>query len=137
MILFVLLLLLVLTDITCTAATCYKNHLSDLYQQNKSSESKVKSREASNYCKRVLEAAKLAYNNKTKESIISQKPSFRDFWRTSNIVHNKDKSDIPLLNGQDVLSPASEKTVLGTLIFMTRVPLYMFSPLVLISNYII
>ena len=96
MILFVLLLLLVLTDITCTAATCYKNHLSDLYQQNKSSESKVKSREASNYCKRVLEAAKLAYNNKTKESIISQKPSFRDFWRTSNIVHNKDKSGIPL-----------------------------------------
>ena len=36
--------------------------------------------QASNRCKRVLEAAKLAYANKTKESITSQKLGFRDFW---------------------------------------------------------
>ena len=40
-----------------------------LYQQNKSSELNVKSRQASNHCKSVLEAAKLAYANKAKESI--------------------------------------------------------------------
>ena len=33
--------------------------------------SKVKSRQASNSCKRVLEAAKFAYANKTKECITS------------------------------------------------------------------
>ena len=43
------------------------------YQQNKSSESKVKFRQASNCSKWVLEAAKLAYATKTKESIPSQK----------------------------------------------------------------
>ena len=38
-----------------------------MYQQNKSSVSKVKFRQACKPCKRVLEAAKLAYTNKTKE----------------------------------------------------------------------
>ena len=51
-----------------------------LYQQNKSSESKVKFRQASNPCKRVLEAAKLAYATKIKESITSQKLGSRYFW---------------------------------------------------------
>ena len=51
-----------------------------LYQQNKSSESKVKFRQASNRCKRVLEAAKLVYATKTKESITSQKLGSQDFW---------------------------------------------------------
>ena len=44
-----------------------------LYQREKSSDSKVKFRQASNHCKRVLEAAKLAYANKTKVSITYQK----------------------------------------------------------------
>ena len=35
---------------------------------------------ADNRCKKVLEAAKLAYATKTKESITSQKLAFRDFW---------------------------------------------------------
>ena len=43
------------------------NHFFQLYQQNKSSVSKVKFRQACKPCKRVLEAAKLAYTNKTKE----------------------------------------------------------------------
>ena len=49
-------------------------------QKGKTSESKVKFRQASNHCKRVLEAAKLAYGNKTKESITSQKLGSCDFW---------------------------------------------------------
>ena len=57
----------------CAAAIVHRNHFFRLYQQNKSSESKAKFRQASNRCKRVLEAAKLAYATKTKESITSQK----------------------------------------------------------------
>ena len=34
----------------------------------------------SNHCKRVLEAAKLAYANETKESITFKKRGSRDFW---------------------------------------------------------
>ena len=50
------------------AAIIHRNHFSRLYQQNKSSESKVKFRQASNCCKKVLEAFKLVYANKRKES---------------------------------------------------------------------
>ena len=57
----------------CAAAIVHRNHFFRLCQNNKFSEPKVKFRQASNYCKRVLEAAKLEYDNKTKESITSQK----------------------------------------------------------------
>ena len=50
----------------CAAAIVHRNHFFRLYQREKSSDSKVKFRQASNCCKRVLEAAKLAYANKTK-----------------------------------------------------------------------
>ena len=55
------------------AAIIHRNHFFRLYQKDKSSESKVKFRQASNCCKRFLEALKLAYANKTKKSILSQK----------------------------------------------------------------
>ena len=48
----------------CAAAIVHRNHFFRLYQKDKSSESKVKFRQASNCCKRVLEATKLAYANK-------------------------------------------------------------------------
>ena len=57
----------------CAAAIVHRNPFFPLYQENKSSESKVKFRQATNCCKRVVEAAKLAHANKTKESITSQK----------------------------------------------------------------
>ena len=57
----------------CAAAIAHRNHFFRLYQQNKSSESKVKFRQASNRCKTVLEAAKHAYATKTKYSITSQR----------------------------------------------------------------
>ena len=80
-----------------------------MYQQNKSSESKVKFRQAKNHCKRVLEAAKLAYATKTKESISSQKLGSRDFWQIANSVLNKSKSAIPpLFNRPELLSFASD-----------------------------
>ena len=64
----------------CAAATVHRNHFFCLYQREKSSDSKVKFRQASNRYKRVLEAAKLAYANETKESITSQKLGSHDFW---------------------------------------------------------
>ena len=67
------------------AAIVHRNHLRRLYQQDKSSESKVKFRQASNRCKRVLEAVKLAHANKTKEFISSQKLVPGDFWQIVNI----------------------------------------------------
>ena len=98
---------------TCAAAIVHRNHFFRLYQREKSSDSKVKFRRASNHCKRVLEAAKLAYANKTKESITSQKRGSRDFWRIANSVLNKGKSAIPpLFNGPEVLSSASDKAKL-------------------------
>ena len=64
----------------CAAAIVYRYHFFHLYEKDKSSDSKVKFKQGSNRCKRVLEAAKLAYVNKTKESITSQKLGCRDFW---------------------------------------------------------
>ena len=125
----------------CAAVIVHRNHFFCLCQQNKSSESKVKFRQASNHCKRVLEAAKLAYTTTTKESITSQKFGSRDFWRFANSVHNKGKSAIPpLFNGPEVLSCLLHlikqiyllKTFPRTQILMTLVSLYLFSLLELI-----
>ena len=88
----------------------HRNHFFRLYQQNKSSESKLKFRQISTCYKRVLEAAKLLYTTKAKESIISQKLGYRDFWGIANSVVNKGKSAIPpLFSGPEVLSSASDK----------------------------
>ena len=84
-----------------------------MYQKDKSSASKVKFRQASNHCKRVLEAAKVAYANKTKESITSQKLGSCDFWQIANSVLTKGKSATPpLFNDLEVLSSASDKAKL-------------------------
>ena len=97
----------------CAAAIVRGNHFFHLFQKDKSSGSKVKFRQVSNRCKRVLEAPKLAYANKTKESITSQKPGSYDFWRIANSVLNKGKSAIPpLFSGPEVLSSASDKVKL-------------------------
>ena len=80
----------------CAAAKVHRNHFFCLYQQNKS-ESKVKFRQSSNCCKRVLKAAKLAYANKTNEAITSQKHGSHDFLQIANSVLNKGKSAIPPL----------------------------------------
>ena len=68
-----------------------KKSLFCFYQQYKSSESsepKLKSRQASNHCKSVFEAAKLAYYNGTKGSITLHKIGSGDS------VFNKSKSPV-------------------------------------------
>ena len=67
-------------SVACAAAIVHRNDFFLLYQREKSSDSKVKCRQVSNRCKKVLEAAKVAYANKTKESITSQKLGSSDFW---------------------------------------------------------
>ena len=97
----------------CCCHIVHRNHFFCLYQKNKSSESKVKFRQASNHCKRFLEAAKLAYANKTKGSITSEKTGSQDFKVVANSVLNKGKSTVPpQSNGPEVLSSASDKAKL-------------------------
>ena len=97
----------------CAAAIVYRNNFFRLYQQNKPSESKAKFRQAINYCKSVLQAAKLIYSNKTKEFIYSQKLGPQDFWQIASSVLNKGKSAIPpLFNGQELLTSASDIAIL-------------------------
>ena len=64
---------------SAACAAVNRNHFFCLYQKDKCSDSKLKFRQASNHCRGVLEAAKIAYANKTKESITSQKLGFCDF----------------------------------------------------------
>ena len=125
----------------CAAAIVHRNYFFHLYQKDKSSESKVKFRQASNQCKRVLEAAELAwYANKTKESITSQKLGPKDFWSIANsVVLYKGKSVIPPpFNGWRccllhlIKQNCLLKTFLRTRILMTQVSLYLFSLLELI-----
>ena len=90
------------------------NYFFRFYQQNKFSESKVKFRQASNHCKRVLEPAKnCIYANKTKESITSQKLGFQDFNQIANSVLRNGKYAIPLLfHSSEAMSSASDKAKL-------------------------
>ena len=118
----------------CVAEIAQRNHIFRLYQKNNSSESKVKFRQASNCYKRVLETAKFAYANKTKQPITFHKLDSQVFWRIANSVLNKGKPTIPpLFNGPEVLSSALIKqnyllkTFLRTLILITLVSLYLFS----------
>ena len=97
----------------CPAAIVHRNHFFCLYQKDKSSNSKLKFRQASNRCKRVLGAVKLVYANKRKDFITSQKLGSRDFWQIVNSVHNKSKSAIShQFNGLEVLSFAFDKAKL-------------------------
>ena len=72
----------------CAVAIVHGNHFFPLHQKDRSSDSKVKFREARNLCKRVVEAAKLAYANKIKESITSLKLGSHNFWGNANSVLN-------------------------------------------------
>ena len=96
------------------AAIVHKNNFFRLYQQNKSSEPKVKFRQASNHCKRVLEAVKLAYMLiKQKSLSLSRNLTLRTYGKLRTSVLNKDKSAIPpLFNNPEVLSSASDKAKL-------------------------
>ena len=91
----------------CAAVIAHRNHDFCLYQQNKSSTSKVKFRSASNHYKRVLKATKLAFANKTKEYITSQKLGFRDFGKL--LIVFVTKVIPPLFSCPEASSSTSDK----------------------------
>ena len=95
----------------CAAAIVHMNHFY-LCQQNKSSKSKVKFRQATNCC-RVLQPATLAHATKTKDSITIQKRCSQNFWQIASSVFSKGKSPIPpLFIGPELLSSASDEAKL-------------------------
>ena len=96
----------------CTAFIAHSNCFFHLYQQNKSSLSKGRFSQASNSCKRVIEAARFAYINKTKRSITSQKYGSLDFWRLADDFLTEKSAKPPLFNGPNVLSSALDKVKL-------------------------
>ena len=91
-----------LIHLTYAATITQRNHFFRFYQHNESSESKLKFRQASNHCEKVIEAAKFAYGNKTKKSITSQKLSPRDFWWIPSSFLNKSKSAAPRLSNVEL-----------------------------------
>ena len=123
----------------CDAAIVHRNHFFRLHQKDKSSESKVKFRQASNRCKRVLEAAKLAYANKQRSLSLPRNLALGTFGELPIVFSTKVNVLYLLystarrfyflhLTKQNCLL----KTFLRTLILMTRVSLYLFSLLELI-----
>ena len=138
------LLLISLRKLTIHFWKVKSNPVFCLYQKDKSSESKVKFRQASNRCERVLEAAKLAYPNKTKESSLPRNLALRTFSKLPIVLSTKvnllylfystaQRCCLLHLIKQNCLL----ETFLRTLILMTQVYLYLFSLLELIWNCII
>ena len=104
-------------------------HFFRLYQENRSSASKVKFKQASYHCKSVLEAAKLTYANKIKDYLTFQKLGSRNFQQITNSILSKGKSVTPpLFKRPVVIFSASDKAKLfaRTRILMTQVPLSAF-----------
>ena len=67
--------------VACAVVIAHRNHFFGLYQQNKSFASKGKFRQASNRCKRVLDAANLLMLIKQKSLSVPTKLDSHDFWR--------------------------------------------------------
>ena len=123
----------------CAEAIAHRNHLFRLYQKDISSASKVRFRHASNRCKRVLEAAKIAYANKTKKSITSEKLTLVTFGELLIVFSTKVNLLYLLYSTAQrccrlhlIKRNCLLKTFLRTLILMTQVYLYLFSLLELI-----
>ena len=99
----------------CCCQSSYKSFFC-LYQHNKSSESKVKFRRASNRCERIPQDDKVGYANKIKAFMTSQKPGSREMancWRIAQrILKNGESAILFLFSASDVLSSASDKAKL-------------------------
>ena len=72
-----------------SAVITHRNHFLRLYRINLF---KLKFRQPINHCKRVLEAAKFEYGDKTKESITSQKRGSWNLWWIANSALKESKS---------------------------------------------
>ena len=120
----------------CTAAIVLKNHFFHLCQKDKSSDFKLKFREASNCCKWVLEGAKLAY---AKSPLLPRNLAVMAFGKLLILSSTKvnllyffystaQRCCLQHLIKQNCL----QKNFLRNLILTTQVSLYLFSLLELI-----
>ena len=123
----------------CAAAIVHRNHFFRLYQQNKSSESKVKFRQASNRCKRVLKLPNLHMLLKQKSPSLPRNLALGTFGELL-IVFSTKVNLLHLLYSTDrrccllhlIKQNYLLKTFPRTQILMTLVSLYLFSLLELI-----
>ena len=92
----------------CAAPIVHRNPPFCLYQKNKSSESKVKSRQVLIVAKGFLKLQNLHMLLK-QESIISQKRGSGDFWQIAYSVLNNLSTIPPLFNGPEVFYSGSDK----------------------------
>ena len=96
----------------CAAAIVHRYHFFCFYQQNKSSESKVKFRQASNLVKGFLKLPNLHMLLKLKSPSLPRNLAFGTFGELL-LVFSTGKSAIPpLFNGPEVLSTASDRAKL-------------------------
>ena len=119
---------------TYAAAIVNRNHFFRLHQQNKCSAFKAKFRQASNSCKRVLEAAKLASAKKQKSASLTRNFALETFGELPTVFSTK-------VNPLYFLSSTVQKrcllhlikqhcllnTFLRTLILINQISLYLFS----------
>ena len=73
----------------CTPAIVHRNHFFHLYQKDKSSDSKVKFRQASNHCKRVLEVPNLHMLIKQKSPSLPRNLALRTFGKLLIVFSTK------------------------------------------------
>ena len=121
----------------CAAAIVYRYHFFHLYQKDKSSDSKVKFKQGSNRCKRVLEAAKLAFVIKQKSPLLLRNLALVTFELL--IVFSKKVNLLYLLYSMAwrccLLHLIKQNCLLITFLrtlILTEVSLYLFSLLELI-----
>ena len=120
----------------CAAAIVHRNHFFPLYRKDNSPDSKVKFRQASNHCKRVLEAVKLAYGLVIKQKSLLLPRNFALVTFGELLIVFSTKVNLLYL----LYSTARKccllhlikqicllKTFLRTVILMTQVSLYLFS----------
>ena len=109
----------------------YRNYIFRLYQQNKSSKSKVKFRQARNLCKRVLESSNSAHANKTKSPSLPRNLALGNFGELLKVFSTK-------VNLLYLLYLAARRCCLLHLIKQNcLLSLYLFSLLEIIGNCII
>ena len=102
-----------------------------LYQQKKSPESKIKFRQVNNCRRRVLEAAKLAYDKKQRSLSHSRTLALATFGEMLIVVTKV--TTVPRCYVLHLIyQNCLLKTFMETLILMTKVSLYLFSPIELI-----
>ena len=128
----------------CGVAIVHRNNFFCLQEQNQPSESDVKVRQVSNCCKKVLEAAKRTYTDKTNSPSLPRNSALWTFGKLNIVFSTKVNVLYPLYSTAQmccllhlIKQNCFLETFLRTLILMNHISLYLFALLELIYNCII